>query len=139
MAYCFDPFVIRAADGKRIPVSIDQAAQEQLESTRSLPKWQTDRTSEYLSDPSIDKYAVTVSDGTVVALGAYQIQGNHAYVLIVYMESSRLSNPTMHPRIELVYYGIGELLIAFGIRYSLDQTGGGVVVFEAKTDALAHH
>ena len=54
------------------------------------------------------------------------------------MESSPLGDPTMHTRIERVYYGIGELLIAFGIKYSLDQTGGGGV-FEAKTDAVAHH
>ena len=37
------------------------------------------------------------------------------------------------------YYGIGELLIAYGIKYSIDHGCRGDVVFEAKTDELARH
>jgi hypothetical protein len=45
----------------------------------------------------------------------------------------------MRPRKERKYFGIGELLIAYGIKYSIDHGCRGDVVFEAKTDELARH
>lgn len=45
----------------------------------------------------------------------------------------------MHPREERRYFGIGTLLIAYGIKYSIDHGCRGDVVFEAKTDELAKH
>ena len=57
----------------------------------------------------------------------------------MYLESAPHSNPTQQERSERKYYGIGEVMIAFGIKYSIDKGCRGVVVFEAKTDQLAKH
>lgn len=135
----FKPYVLLTATDERIPVSIDPAAQDQLALTHGDHSWQTDWTTEYLADPTVDKYAVTTDEGELIGLGAYQIRNGRAYVLIVYAESAPHSNPTMHPRAERKYYGIGQILIAFGIKYSIDNGCRGDVVFEAKTDELACH
>ena len=45
----------------------------------------------------------------------------------------------MKLRPEREYYGIGQLLVAFGIKYSIDHGCRGDVVFDAKTDELAKH
>ena len=135
----FKPYVILAETGARIPVAIEPADESFLKMTRKEPLWQTDWTSEYLSAPSVDKYAVTSRDGEMIGLGAYQIRGRSAYVFILYAESAPHSNPTMHIRKDRKYYGIGELLIAIGIKYSIDHGCRGDVVFEAKTDELARH
>ena len=37
------------------------------------------------------------------------------------------------------YYGIGEVMIAFGIKFSIDSGCRGDVLFEAKTPELARH
>ena len=44
-----------------------------------------------------------------------------------------------YPRDTRKYYGIGELLIAYGIKFSIDHGCRGDVVFDAKTDELAAH
>ena len=137
MTYYFKPYVVQAHSGEKLYVHIDPATPEQLKATHRSPKWQTDWTSDYLSDPSIDKYAVTTESGELIALGAYQIRGRNTYVYIICMESAPYSNPTMHARSEGKYFGIGELLIAFGIKYCIDNNGFGDVVFEAKTEELA--
>ena len=54
------------------------------------------------------------------------------------MEAHPESNPTMddgNPK----YRGIGRLLIAQGIKLSIDNGLGGNVVLEAKTSELAAH
>ena len=135
----FHPFVIQNDTGAVIDVSIDVAEQADLDATKGHPMWQTDWTSEYLSSPSIDKYAVKSEDGELIALGAYQIRGRKAYVYILYAESAPHSNPTMSLQGQRKYYGIGELLIAYGIKYSIDNGCRGDVVFDAKTDELARH
>lgn len=45
----------------------------------------------------------------------------------------------MNPKENRKCYGIGELLIAYGIKYSIDHGCRGDVVFDAKTDELARH
>ena len=135
----FSPYVVLAETGDYVPVVIEPADAAVLESTHREPIWQTDWTSDYLASPTVDKYAVTSSDGELIGLGAYQIRGRSAYVFILYAESAPHSNPTMRSRKERKYYGIGELLIAFGIKYSIDHGCRGEVVFEAKTDELARH
>ena len=114
MTYGFFPYVSLTTTKEQIPVQIEPAAPAQLDTVHTDPKWQTDWSSEYLADPTIDKFAVTTEDGEMIALGAYQVQDRK-------------------------YYGIGQLLIAFGIKYSIDNGCLGVVVFEAKTDELASH
>lgn len=135
----FCPFVIWADTGNPVSVAVDVADIADLEATRGIPEWQTDWTSEYLSDPTVEKYAVKSADGDLIALAAYQIRGHSAYVYILYAESAPHSNPTMNAREKRRYYGIGELLIAYGIKYSIDHGCRGDVVFDAKTDELARH
>lgn len=135
----FEPFVIRSSDAEKIIVQILPAAQEDLAATRGNPPWQTDWESDYLARPSVDKFAMKLPDGKLIALGAYQISGQKAYVYIVYVESAPESNPTITPFGKREYYGIGEALIAFGIKYSIDNGCRGDVLFDAKTDELARH
>ena len=122
-----------------VEVTIDPAVVSELRVTRQEPQWQTDWTSEYLADPTVEKFSIKSLEGELIGLAAYQIRGRCAYVFILYAESAPHSNPTMRPRAEREYYGIGELLIAFGIKYSIDHGCRGDVVFEAKTDELASH
>jgi len=135
----FFPFVIQADTGSEMSVIIDTAERADLENTHGVPEWQTDWTSDYLSDDSVEKYAVKSEEGELIALGAYQIRGSSAYVQILYMESAPHSNPTMAHKTKRKYYGIGALLIAYGIKFSIDHGCRGDVVFDAKTDELARH
>ena len=73
----------------------------------------------------------------MIALGAYRVMGRKAYVYILYLESAPASNPTLTAKRE--YYGIGEVMIAFGIKFSIDSGCRGDVLFEAKTPELARH
>ncbi|MCR4771105.1 MAG: hypothetical protein K5855_02210 [Oscillospiraceae bacterium] len=135
----FSPFVISAESGAPIDVILDKASLEDLAATKAEPVWQTDWTSAYLADPTVEKAAIKTPDGELIGMGAYQIRGRSAYVFILYAESAPHSNPTMRSRKERKYFGIGELLIAYGIKYSIDHGCRGDVVFEAKTDELARH
>jgi hypothetical protein len=132
-------FVILTTTGEEVPVQIVPAKEADLQITRGIPAWQTDWTSEFLTAPMVDKYAVKAAGGELIALGAYQIRGRSAYVYIIYAESAPPSNPTIKAKERRKYYGIGELLIAYGIKYSIDNGCRGDVVFDAKTDELAHH
>lgn len=134
----FVPFVIQRQNGLPLYVKIEPATDEELKATRQTA-WQTDWESKYLSAPTIDKFSLKTADEELIALGAYQTSGNKTYVYIVYLESAPHSNPTRKTRSERKYYGIGEVMIAFGIKYSIDKGCRGVVLFEAKTDALAKH
>lgn len=134
----FYSFVVQADTGRAEEVSVVPASKEDLTETRRAPEWQTDWTSEYLARPDVEKYAVKSENGDLIALGAYQIRGRSAYVYILYVESAPHSNPTICGE-RRKYYGIGELLIAFGIKYSIDHGCRGDVVFDAKTDELARH
>ena len=98
---------------------------------------QTDWTSEYLADEKIEKYSLKTKEGNLIALGAYRVMGRKAYVYILYLESAPASNPTLTAKRE--YYGIGEVMIAFGIKFSIDSGCRGDVLFEAKTPELARH
>lgn len=76
-------------------------------------------------------------EGNLIALGAYRVMGRKAYVYILYLESAPASNPTLTAKRE--YYGIGEVMIAFGIKFSIDSGCRGDVLFETKTPELARH
>lgn len=135
----FFPFVVQSSTGDIVSVTVTPADRTDLEATHSVPQWQTGWTSEYLSDPTVEKYAVKSVASDLIALAAYQIRERSAYVYILYAESAPHSNPTMNPKENRKYYGIGELLIAYGIKYSIDHGCRGDVVFDAKTDELAQH
>lgn len=54
------------------------------------------------------------------------------------MEAQPESNPTL-AKGEPKYKGIGRLMIAYGIKLSIDYSFAGNVVLEAKTTDLAKH
>ena len=135
----FVPHVIRSDKAEKVVVKIGPATQEDLATTKEKPQWQTDWESEYLANPAVDKFAMKLANGEMLALGAYQVSGRKAYVYILYVESAPQSNPTITPKTQREYYGIGEAMIAFGIKYSIDKGCRGDVVFDAKTEELARH
>ena len=132
----FKAFVFDKAN-TQIPVSIVPMAQADAESTNLPPVWQTSWTSEYLTGDRFEKYAAKAGD-ELIALGAYEILDNSLVVHIVYMEAQPESNPTLDDG-EPKYTGIGRLMIAYGIKLSIDNGFAGDVVLEAKTTALAKH
>lgn len=135
----FEPYVRSARSDEKVKAVIVPATQKELEATAKEPVWQTDWTSEYLADPSIEKYALKTEDEQLIALGAYKIVGRGAYVYIVYLESAPENNPTQTEKQHRRYYGIGEVMLAFGIKFSIDNGCRGDILFEAKTDELARH
>ena len=132
----FRPFVLDRID-QQIPVSIVPMVQADAELTNLLPVWQTSWTSEYLTEERFEKYAAKEGD-ELIALGAHEILNGSLVVHIVYMEAQPESNPNLDggtPR----YKGIGRLMIAYGIKLSIDNGFAGDVVLEAKTTELARH
>lgn len=132
----FRSFVFDQGD-QQIPVSIVPMTQADAELTNLPPMWQTSWTSEYLSAERFEKYAAKVGD-ELIALGAYEILNKSLVVHIVYMEAQPESNPNLDggkPK----YTGIGRLMIAYGIKLSIDNGFAGDVVLEAKTTELARH
>ena len=134
----FKPFVLDKMN-RQVPVSIEPMLQLDAEFTNLPPVWQTSWTSEYLAEERFEKYAAKVGD-ELIALGAYEVLENSLIVHIVYMEAHPKSNPT--PTLDggvPQYTGIGRLMIAYGIKLSIDNGFAGDVVLEAKTTSLARH
>ena len=132
----FKPFVFVRVD-QQIPVSIAPMTQADAELTNLPPVWQTSWTSEYLMGERFEKYAAKVGD-ELIALGAYEILNHSLVVHIVYMEAQPESNPNLDDR-KPKYMGIGRLMIAYGIKLSIDNGFAGDVVLEAKSTELARH
>ena len=109
---------------------------EDARETNRFPFWQTDWESDYILSERFEKYAVRCGS-ELLALGCYELLRNSLVVHIVYMEAQPESNPTMTDRKK--YSGIGRLLIAYGIKLSVDYGLTGDVVLEAKTTQLARH
>lgn len=135
----FIPYVIRKSNSEKISVGIVPATQQDLAATKGNPPWQTDWESDYLAGLGINKFSMKLSNGELIAWGAYQIAGRKAYVYILYVESAPKNNPTMMSSGQREYYGIGEAMIAFGIKYSIDHGCRGDVIFDTKTEELARH
>lgn len=132
----FKPFVFDRAD-QQVPVSIVPMSRSDAEFTNLSPAWQTSWTSEYLAEERFKKYAAKVGD-ELIALCAYEILNHSLVVHIVYMEAQPESNPNLdggRPK----FTGIGRLMIAYGIKLSIDNGFAGDVVLEAKTTELARH
>lgn len=132
----FTPFVWDQS-GNHVPVSIEPMTKQDAVQTNFLPKWQTSWTSDFLQEGNFDCYSAKVSD-ELIALAAYEILADFLVVHIVYMEAHPESNPTMDGG-DPKYTGIGQMLIAFGVKLSIDNGLTGDVVLEAKTSALAAH
>lgn len=136
----FEPFIISNQTNEKVIVRIVPASPDILRKTTEPPLWQTDWNSDYLSDPRFQKYAVLAGNDELVALGAYfPVQNGAIYIYIVYIESSPENNPVLTHFKVRKYSGIGELMMAFGIKLSIDLGGNGDILFEAKTDALKEH
>ena len=132
----FQPFVFDR-QGCQIPVIIAPMTQRDAELTNEQPLWQTSWTSEFLSDERLQRYVARAGD-ELIALGAYEILEHALVVHIVYLEAQPESNPTLDEG-QPKYTGIGRLMIAYGIKLSIDNGLAGDVVLEAKTTALAEH
>lgn len=59
-------------------------------------------------------------------------------VHISYIESQPESNPTIAGRSKR-YFGIGRVLIAYGVKLSIDHNCGGTVTFFIKVPERAEH
>ena len=132
----FQPFVYDS-ENRQIPVIIKPMTPQDVASTDREPLWQTSWASEYLADESYEKYAAKVGD-ELIALVAYEVLSTALVVHIVYMEAQPESNPTLDGG-DPKYKGIGRLMIAYGIKLSIDSGLAGDVVLEAKTTSLAKH
>lgn len=132
----FRPFVYDAMN-QQVSVAIEPMTPQDAATTTREPQWQTDWTSEYISKGKFDIYGLKTQIGELVALGAYEISEDVVTVHIVYMESQAQSNPTLCERPK--YHGIGQALIAYGIKLSVDAGFNGDVTLDAKTPELARH
>ena len=132
----FRPFVYDAMN-RQVPVAIEPMTPQDAALTDREPLWQTSWASEYLANEGYEKYAARVGD-ELIALAAYEVLPTALVVHIVYMEAQPESNPTLDGGIPK-YRGIGRLLIAYGIKLSIDSGLTGDVVLEAKTTSLAKH
>ena len=119
----FKPFVFDRI-GQQIPVSIVPMTRNDAESTSLPPVWQTSWMSEYLAQERFEKYAAKVG-GELIALGAYEILNGSLVVHIVYMEAQPESNPNLDEGIPK-YTGIGRLMIAYGVKLTIDKEVGAV-------------
>ena len=133
----FNPFVFDATDDEqKVPIIIAPMTAEDADNT-AKNRWQTDWTSEYMSNEKLLKYAAKTKDGELIGLAAYEIEKRHITVYLTYMESHPESNPTLTKAKK--YKEIGRVLVAYGIKLSLDQGFWGAVVLHAKTPELEKH
>ena len=121
----------------KILVTAAKAVQCDLEVTRSVPQWQTDWTSSYITSSGFDLYGFKTEKGELVALGAYEVRNRTMGVHIVYMEGQAESNRTLVEAPK--YRGIGRALIVYGIKLSVDAGFNGDVTLDAKTPELARY
>lgn len=133
----FTPYIF-TQEQQPLPVRIVKMRKADAQKTVGTPAWQSDWTSSYITQSGCLKYAVRTNDDELIALGMYELLDKALVVRIVYMEAQPESNPTLCGNTRK-YTGIGKLLIAFGIKLSIDNGFGGDVILEAKTDALAAH
>ena len=127
-------YIIESVTGKHINIEVDAASKDDLEITRG--GWQTVWDTDFILDPQKEKYVAKTEEGEIVALGAYRVREGSVAVYIAYIESQPESNPTIVGHSKR-YQGIGRVLIAYGIKLSIDHGCGGTVTFEAKVPELA--
>ena len=118
-------------------VLVSRMTQKDARQTSQSPRLQTSWTSSFLSEDKLEKYSVKIGE-ELIALGAYEVRNDLLFVHIAYLEAAPASNPTIAGE-NKKYSGIGKLLVAFGIKLSVDYGFGGDVVLEAKTTQLARH
>lgn len=132
----FRPYVFDSEHTK-IYIEIIPMTQADAELTKMPPEWQSDWTSEYIASPKLEKYAAKIGNHTI-ALAAYEIKEHNLIVHIAYMESCPDSNPVLCHGNKM-YNGIGKVLIAYGIKLSIDNGFAGDVTLDAKTTQLENY
>lgn len=125
----FKPLVFDKMN-QQVPVSIEPMLPLDAKATNLPPVWQTSWTSKYLAEERLEKCAAKVDD-ELIALGAYEVLASSLGVHIVYLEAHPESNPTLDGGIPK-YTGIGRVMIAYGIKLSIDNGFAGDVVLKAK-------
>lgn len=138
MPHYFEPYILSTETQEHVPVRIEEMTSADAESTHLPPVWQTDWASDFILNPEYLKYAVRTPEEELVALAAYEILPDSLVVHIAYLESHPDSNPTLQKGTRR-YKGIGRVLMAFGIKLSIDNDFGGDITFEAKTPELERH
>ena len=128
---------IWSKEKRKIFVTAARATHHDLEVTCGDPQWQTDWTSDYITSSGFDLYALKTVEGELVALGAYEVRNGNLGVHIVYLESQAESNLTLTEAPK--YRGIGRVLVAYGIKLSVDAGFNGDITLDAKTPELARH
>lgn len=134
----FNPFIIDTETQSPVGVAIAKMKSADAQQTEKEPAWQTSWRSDYIQNPKFEKYSLKTNAGELVALAAYEVLENDVMVHITYIESHPASNPTIAGHSKK-YQGIGRVLIAYGIKLSIDHDCGGTVTFEAKVPELAEH
>lgn len=132
----FLPYIIDN-NGNKHYVTISAMTKEDAAETKEYPEWQTSWDKPFFQKKNVSCYSFK-SDEELIALGAYEVQKNALVVYIIYMEAQPESNPTITP-VNRKYRGIGSMLIAYGIKLSIDNGFDGDVVLRAKTSELADH
>lgn len=132
----FTPYIYDCKH-EEVVVNIRSMTESDAELTNHDPKWQSSWTSDFLKDENLDKYAFCV-DKEIVGLAAYEVCLDILYVHLIYMESHPESNPVINKE-KRKYFGIGKLMIAYGIKISIDNELGGGIVLEAKTTELENN
>ena len=133
-------FYVTDRFGNRIPVHIRPATESDFQQTVD-DSWQTSWSTEFVRDVTLEKYAFEAGDAReLVALGAYYDDQPGVCVYIAYAEAHPESNPTIIVKKEdRRYYGIGKMVIAFGVFLSLQHGYDGTVYFKALTTKLYLH
>lgn len=86
-------FVTKADSGEQVLIAMEPAMKNDLEATKN--GWQSDWTSDFISDPRLEKYAAKTEAGEIVALGAYREDDHGISVFIADIEAQPESNPTL--------------------------------------------
>lgn len=86
-------FVTKADSGEQVLIAMEPAMKNDLEATKN--GWQSDGTSDFISDPRLEKYAAKTEAGEIVALGAYREDDHGISVFIADIKAQPESNPTL--------------------------------------------
>ena len=130
-----DLFVLNAASGERVLVSIRPATEKDLATTRD---WQTDWTTSFAAGLPNKVALYCAENNELLGLMSYSLDQRGLAVEIIYMESARHSNANLlHVEEKRKrYIGIAKTMFAYAVQISLEAGFGGVLVFRAKTSEL---
>lgn len=133
-----DLFVVDAAQGEKIPVSVDAATEQDLAKTQD---WQTDWTTPFAVHLPNKVALHRRDDGELLGLMSYELDEGSLAVEIIYIESAWHSNANL---LHITgnrkrYLGIAKALLAYGVQISLRAGFDGVLIFKAKTSELVEY